>query len=418
MIGKYVIIGNSAAALAATGSIRKYDHDGSMLLLNRETGPAYSRVALPYYVSGELTLEQLLIRQRADYATTDVELVENANVVRIDADGRQVELADGRRVGYEKLLIATGSVCAVPPIRGLETITPHYLWTLEDAKRMRTAAERARTAVVIGGGFIGMLIAEALRKLGIRLTIVEMAPQLLPQLLDAEGGALFLDAVKDEGVTVRLKSVVEAVAKVEGQTEVTLRGGETVAADMVAVAAGVRPDVSVVANGPCAINKGVLVNEHLETSCPGVYAAGDVAEVKDFLSADRTIHAIWPVAVDQGVVAGANMAGKRLAYPGSLGMNVVELFKLTLAEVGRFRESATDDVKLLGGSGSALYRKVVVDREGRLAGAMYLGDPNGVAEMGVLHGMIKRRAYWRELAQHRQARISYAYGIYAAARGV
>lgn len=415
MEGRYVLIGNSAATLAAIDGIRKYDRQGSIVLVNREVGAAYSRVALPYYVAGEMTLDDLLIRRPADYGKLGVHLVEGATVTGIDASGAEVVLADGRRVRYHKLLIATGSACVAPPIRGLDTITAHYLWTLDDAKAMKAAAEKASSAVVIGGGFIGMLAAEALRKLSIHLTIVEMTPQLLPQLLDPEGGKLFGRAVQDEGVKVRLGARVEAVAQKNGQVEVTLAGGETLVTNMVAVAAGVRPNLSCLHNGPCAVGKGILVDDRLQTDCANIYAAGDVAEVKDFLSDDRTIHAIWPTAVDQGRVAGAAMAGANVRYPGSLGMNVVELFKVTLAQVGRFKEAPTDDVKLLGEGQGSLYRKVVVGANGAIVGAMYLGDANGVAEMGVIHGMIKRRTKWAAFAAHPQPRFTYASLVRAAA---
>jgi nitrite reductase (NADH) large subunit len=418
MEGQYVLLGNSAATLAAIDALRKYDRTGHIVVLNREVGPAYSRVALPYYVAGEMTLDELLIRQPRDYSKLGVELMENALVTSIDAEGSEVVLADGRKVRYQKLLIGTGSRCIVPRIRGLDHVAHHYLWTLDDAKGMKSAAEKAGSAIVIGGGFIGMLVAEALRKLNVRLTIVEMAAQLLPQLLDEEGGRRFLRAVSEQGVNVRLSSTVEAVAKRGDRVVVTLKGGESLAADMLAVAAGVQPNVATVADGPCALNQGVLVDECLRTSVPDVYAAGDVAEVKDFLSDERAIHAIWPTAVDQGLIAGANMAGRKLRYPGSLGMNVVELFDVTLAEIGRFREAPTDDVRLLSGTGADLYRKVVVDKEGTLVGAMYLGDESGVAEMGVIQGMIKRRASWREFSEYRTPRFSYATTIHGRTRSV
>jgi nitrite reductase (NADH) large subunit len=414
MEAQYVLVGNSAATLAAIDWIRKYDQRGSIILVNREAGAAYSRVALPYYVAGEMSLDDLLIRRSSDYQRLGVELVDGAPVTAVDADAEQVVLADGRRIRFHRLLLGTGSVCVAPAIRGLETITAHYLWTLDDATSMKAAAEKARTAVVIGGGFIGMLAAEALRKLRVRLTIVEMTAQLLPQLLDADGGQRFGKAVQDDGVTVRLGACVEAVAPQSGEVQVALAGGEVLLTDMVVVAAGVKPNVSCVASGPCAVNRGILVDEHLRTDCANIYAAGDVAEVKDFLSDDRIIHAIWPTAVDQGRVAGACMAGAPLKYSGSLGMNVVELFNVTLAQVGRFKEGPTDDVKLLGSGRDGLYRKVVVDRDGVMVGAMYLGDENGVAEMGVLHGMIKRRTHWRELADYRHPQFTYATLVHAA----
>jgi nitrite reductase (NADH) large subunit len=407
----YLLVGNSAATLAAVDRIRPRDSSGRILLVNRERGPAYSRVALPYYVSGERTLESLMIRQRADYERLGVELVEGEGVTRIDPEG-EVELGSGRRLAFGTCLVGTGSECIRPPIVGLDTVPHHYLWTLEDAIGLRKACEAgARTGVVIGGGFIGMLAAEALRKRKIRLTIVEAAAQLMPQLLDAEGGRRFAAAVSASGQDVRLGTAVESVARRGAGAEVVLKGGKRIAADVIVVATGVRPNLSALASGPLRTGKGVLVDAQLRTSHARVYAAGDAAEVSDFLSGQPTIHAIWPTAVDQGRVAGANMAGASLAYPGSLGMNVVELFGVTLAEIGRFREGSGDDVKLLGGGG---YRKVVVDRGGAIVGALYLGDENGVAEMGVLHHAIKRRERWRDFAPGSPPRFSYARLVHAA----
>ncbi|MBI3756616.1 MAG: NAD(P)/FAD-dependent oxidoreductase [Deltaproteobacteria bacterium] len=407
MATKYVLIGNSAASLAAIDGIRKHDKQGEITLVNCEEGAAYSRVALPYYVAGEMTLEELLIRQKTDYTKIGVTLVEKERVAAIHPTAKQVELESGKRVTYDKLFIGTGSETIVPPIQGLDQTPHHYLWTLDDAIGLKQASEKAQTAVVIGGGFIGMLAAEALRKLKIKLTIVEMAPILLPQLLDEGAGKLFLQAVRNEGVTVRTNELVAALATKNGGIEVTVKSGATFTVDLAVVATGVRPNVRCLQNGAVALNKGVLVNEYLQTNQPDIYAAGDVAETRDFLSDDRSIYAIWPTAIDQGRAAGANMAGKQQIYPGSLGMNVVELFNVTLAQIGRFRESGTDEVKMLSTGEHGLYRKIVVDKNGTLVGAVYLGDENGVAEMGVLHSAIRRREHWQGFKDGRPPKFSY-----------
>jgi NAD(P)H-nitrite reductase large subunit len=355
-----------------------------------------------------MTFDELLIRQRVDYSKLGVSLVEKENVTAINPSAKQVELESGKKVNYDKLFIGTGSETIVPPIQGLDQVPHHYLWTLDDAIGLKKAAEKAKTAVVIGGGFIGMLAAEALRKLKIKLTIVEMAPILLPQLLDDGAGKIFLQAVRDEGVTVRTGSLVAAVAQKNGGIGVTLKNGDTFTVDLAVVATGVRPNVRYLQNGAVSLNKGVLVNEYLQTNHPDIYAAGDVAETKDFLSDERSIYAIWPTAIDQGRAAGANMAGKKLAYPGSLGMNVVELFNVTLAQLGRFREAPGDTVKMLSKGDDGLYRKIVVDKDGTLVGAVYVGDENGVAEMGVIHSAIKRREKWQGFQDGRPPKFSYA----------
>jgi nitrite reductase (NADH) large subunit len=274
---------------------------------------------------------------------------------------------------------------------------------------MKKAAESAKRALVIGGGFIGMLAAEALRKRAMDLTIVEMADQLMPQLLDAEGGKIFERAVRDAGVDLRLGTQVSAVGANGQGVRVTLSAGGSIDTDLLVVAAGVRPNLGCVANGVVEKGRGIRVNDHMETSEPGVYAAGDVAESADFVSGVPTVHAIWPTAVDQGRIAGANMAGRPVSYPGSLGMNVVGLFGVTLAQVGRFREAAGDATEVSGSGGGQHYRKMVIDPAGTMVGAMYLGDENGVAEMGVIHHAIKRREPWRQFVAYGERRgASYA----------
>jgi NAD(P)H-nitrite reductase large subunit len=412
----YLLVGNSAATLAAIDWIRRRDASGRIVLVNREQGPAYSRVALPYYVSGERTRRSLLIRQAADYQRLGVELVEGEPVIAIDPEG-EATLGGGRRLPFERCLVGTGSEVIRPPITGLDAVPHHFLWTLEDADGLHAACEAgARTGVVIGGGFIGMLAAEALRKRRIRLTIVEAAAQLMPQLLDAEGARRFAAAVSASGQDVRLGTVVESVARSDGRIEVTLRGGDRIAADVLVVATGVRPNLSPVRDGTIPVNQGIVVDQFLCTTQPRVWAAGDVAEVRDFLSGAPAIHAIWPTAVEQGRLAGFNMAGGRLAYAGSLAMNVVELFGVTLAQIGRFHEAPGDDVKLLAAATELGYRKVVVDAAGRLVGALYLGDENGVAEMGVLHHAIKRGERWRDFAPGRPPRFTYAHLVHTAAQ--
>ncbi len=407
MQGKYVLIGNSAASLAAADWIRKIDALGSILLLNREKGEAYSRVALPYFVSGERSLESILIRRKPDYQRLGITLIEEAEASGVDPSAHQVILKDGRKISYGKLLIGTGSEVMVPPVRGLAGVPHHTLWTLADAVALKNAAQAAKRALVIGGGFIGMLVAEALRKLAMKLTIVEMANQLMPQLLDSEGGKIFAEAVAASGVDLRLGNQVESVARKGKAILVRLQGGAEIETDLLVAAAGVKPCLGCIANGVILTKKGVVVDSHLRTSVPDVYAAGDVAEVPDFITGEQVLHAIWPTAVDEGRIAGGNMAGRMIPYAGSLGMNVVSLFGLTLAEVGRFRESAGDSVESQGSGKGGRYRKVVVDSGGKIAGAMYLGDENGVSEMGILHHAIRRRESWRSFVAQRSS-ASYA----------
>ncbi len=395
---RYLILGNSAAGLTAIDAIRERDKDGPITVVSKEPEPAYSRVALPYILSKEKDLRQITLQGPDYYRSNSVELIAGVGATGLDAAGKSVRLEDGRTVPYDKLLIATGSLSRVPLVQGIEDAGVCYHWTLADARKIEEQLAAAKSCFVIGAGFISLLTVSALIKAAaLKYTVVEIADQVMPQLLDRPGGEALERAMREKGIEVLLGEQVSAIERRRGAAPhggqgygVTLKSGKAFDADMIVCGTGVRPNVDFLNGSGLQMERGVLTNDRQETSLPDVYAAGDCAEGFDFLTGQRAVHAIWPTAIDQGRVAGANMAGDSQTYPGSLSWNVTELFGLASASVGEFRSRAGWEEITFHNPNANVYRKLLLE-ERRIVGAVVIGRAEHIQDLGVVQAMIRRR---------------------------
>ncbi len=386
----YVVLGNSAAGLTAIDAIRQRDRDGAITVVSQEPEPTYSRVALPYILSREKDLRQITLQGPDYYRANNVELIAGVGAAGLDAKSKTVRLEDGRTVSYDKLLVATGSLSRVPPVQGIEEADVCYHWTLADTRKIEQQLEGAKRCFVIGAGFISLLTVSALIKAaGLEYTVVEIADQVMPQLLDREGGRALERGMREKGIEVVLGDQVSAIERGKDGYGVTLKSGRTHDADMVVCGTGVRPNVDFLKDSGLEIARGVLTNGCQETNLNGVYAAGDCAEGFDFLSGERAVHAIWPTAIDQGRVAGASMAGDSQTYPGSLSWNVTELFGLSSASVGEFRARDGLESIVFHNPQTNIYRKLLLDG-GRIVGAVVIGRAEHIQDLGVVQAMIRR----------------------------
>ncbi len=415
---RYLILGNSAAGLTAIDAIRQRDRDGAITVVSKEPEPAFSRVALPYILSREKKLRQVTLQEPDYYRSNAVMLVSGVGAYRLNAASKTVHLEDGRTVPYDKLLIATGSLSRVPPVKGIEEADACYHWTLADTQKIGEQVETAASCFVIGAGFISLLTVSALLKIAkVKYTVVEIADQVMPQLLDRQGGQALERAMREKGIEVVLGDQVSAVERArDGGYRISLKSGKTFDADMIVCGTGVRPNVDFLKESGLEIGRGVLTNERQETNLPDVYAAGDCAEGFDFLSGERAVHAIWPTAIDQGRVAGANMAGDSLAYPGSLSWNVTELFGLTSASVGEFRSQPGREEIVFHNPQANVYRKLLL-QDSRITGAVVIGQAEHVQDLGVVQAMIRRRtdvSRWKHM-MHGE-RINYGMLAYETAK--
>lgn len=381
----YVIIGVGPAGVAAAEAIRAAGVTVPVTLVGDEPRAPYCRSLLARVAAGEAAPAEMAWRGEDWAAKLGVCLVKQ-RAVRVEAGARSVELADGSRLAWSKLLLATGARPLRPPVAGQELAGIHHLYTLEDALAVAGEAAKASRAVVVGGGLAGLEAAEALRRRGLAVTVVEQAAHLLPLQLDQAAAAFLERSMREMGIEVRCGCTVAAFRSGEGGrlAGAELSSGAWVPAELVVVAAGVRPNVELLAAAGAATGRGVRVNGFLETSLPGVYAAGDVAEVLDPLTGSWLVPGRWDVAVEQGRLAGRNMAGLRQAWhPTPAAAHSGRVAGFSFVSLGLKDGEGTEAFAYRDDQGG-VYRRLTL-REGRLVGALLAGE---VARAGIYRSYI------------------------------
>lgn len=391
---RYLIIGNSAAGVFAAETIRGLDPDGQIRMISNENCLPYSRCLTSYYLGNEISEEMMYIRDKAFYSETGIDF-QVGHVERVEPKSNSVLLDSGEIVTYDKLLIATGSSPFNPPLEGSDVEGIFELRTLEDAKAVAKFAPNVKSAVVMGAGLVGLKGAHGLHELGINVTIVGSAPQVLRHSIDVESAGILTRLLEEDGYRVLLNTKVAKVLSEEdadGRMSVSgvlLNTGEQIPCQMIIRAVGVRPNVKLVRDSGISVNYGIVVDEEMQTSVKDIYAAGDVAEAFNLLSDEKGVNAIWPSATEQGIVAGCNMAGVKRKYPGSLAVNSAVISGVGIISAGV--------VNLQPGGGSVLrasepeknfYRKFVI-KDGHLVGMIMVGDIEGA---GILSGLIRKKA--------------------------
>lgn len=382
----YIIIGQGAAGANAAFRLRQLDADTPVTMITQEPDFFYSRIDLPDIIAGKFDADRSLLKGPGDFSKCDIDCRMNCQAMSIETANQSILLSTGETMRYSKLLLATGSNPIFPPIEGINTRGIYSLWTMGQAKAITNAAVSAKAAVVIGAGLIGLKTALALAERGIKVTVAERLPRVMPRQLDQEAAAIVAAALHDRGVTVLTGVGVECF-ETEGDT---LRGIRTeagiVAADMAIVSVGVRANIALAAKAGIHAAKGIQVDAQLRTSAAGVYAAGDAAEIVDGLTGYSLVPAIWPEAVRQGLIAAANMAGRKETYTPGMAMNSVEIAGVPLVSVGRIEEGPGDQVYICRRDNG--YLKVVIG-DGIAVGALCVGN---IKQAGVLGNLVLRQA--------------------------
>jgi NAD(P)H-nitrite reductase large subunit len=384
----HVIIGNSAAAISAIEAFRKTGNDEPILLISDEPSPSYSRPLISELLAGEISGERMLYRSEDFYAQHSVEPLLATRAEKVEPGRKAVRLQDGRRIPYKNLLIATGSGPIILPLEGVDLRGVFTFMGWREAEVLRRAAAGKRLATVIGGGLIGLKAAEALRHLGLEVSVVELAPRLLPAAADETASAVIEAHLRSHGLRIFTGNTVERIEGDEGQVRaVLLRSGERLLADMVIMAVGVRPNIEIVQRTSIQVRRGIVVDSHMRTSAPNVYAAGDAAEGYDLVMDENRLLPIWPAAYRQGAVAGANMAGEDKEYAGDFAMNSIELFHLPLISMGRLEAPQEPGYEVLSSSAENSCRKVIL-KNGVIVGALFLRE---IDRAGIFNGLIRER---------------------------
>jgi nitrite reductase (NADH) large subunit len=377
----YLIIGNGIAGNTAAENIRKYDPDGKIAVFSQESRPFYYVPALPEYLAGGKSADQVIIHPQKWYDQNRIDLHLNTTVAKIDPDQKVVETSKGERYPFDRLLLATGGKSFIPPIRGTEAPGVFTLKTLADADRIKEGAAKVKTGILIGGGLLGLEAGNGLRRSGLKITVVEFFPRLLPRQMDVPGAAILQSQMEEMGFSFYLGAVTKEIAPVPGGLEVRLESGENLAGGLVLISAGVRPDLTLAQTLNLEVDKGVKVDDAMRTSRGDIYAAGDLIEHRGRL------YGIWPAAMEQGAVAGAAMAGQTATYEGTLPSNVLKVVGIDLVAAGDIDADGKLEAIVHKNEAQKTYRKLVI-QDNHLVGAILLGDIRGSAE---IQGAIKKK---------------------------
>jgi NAD(P)H-nitrite reductase large subunit len=389
-MAQHVVIGASAAGLAALDAIRSVDRDCAVTVVCKEDAPLYSRVGLTHFLDGTVTVDGMNMRGADYFDRMRARLLAGVAAVHVDPGMQTVRLSDGTALRYDSLLVASGSSAVIPPIPGVDLAGVHACITRDDARAIDRALAGAREVVVVGAGLIGIQAVDAAAKRGKAVTVVEQMPHVMPGMADPPAARLFEDLLRKKGHDVRIGVRVTEILGSQGRvTGVRLESGEVVPCQVCILAVGVRPNLEFLEGTAVQRRQGLLVDDYQRTSLPAIYAAGDAAETTDMLSRQRVIMAIWPEALNQGRVAGLNMAGVATRYEGSVAMNVTSILGLPIASLGLWYATDTADYRIYSELHEARrdYRKLVC-RDGKLVGAVLVGAAMN-AEAGILHNFIR-----------------------------
>ena len=386
---RHVIVGGGTAGMNAITTIREYDHGASEIILVADERP-YSRMVLPYYLKGSISESHVYTAPPTRLRTLGVEPFVGRRAVGVDTQVSILSLDDGTELPYDNLLIATGSSPVRAPVAGADGAGVHSFWTLEQAQGVIRGVSAGCSVAMVGAGFIAFTILNSIVELGARLTVVEIAPQVLPRMIDAAGADLVTRWLQERGVTVRTGAQLQAIEDADGGKRLRFGQGDDVTADVVIMATGIRTNLDWVSDSGIEINRGIVVDAHMRSSVPNVYAAGDVAEGRDAVTGEAALHAIEPTAMEHGRIAGANMAGQPQAYRGSLLMNIVEVLGLEIASFGSWDDAGAEVMSSLRPQRPA-YRKLLWHAD-RITGAMILGPARDIwstNDVGILKGLVQ-----------------------------
>jgi NAD(P)H-nitrite reductase large subunit len=412
---KYLIIGNSAGGIGAAEAIREVDKVGAITIVSDEPYPAYSRPLISDYLVSRCSLERMLFRPPDFYEKSNVRTIFNDKVAQVNFNEHTAKMESGRRLTWQKLLLATGGLPIVPKIEGIGLKGVFAFTKLDDAKSIDGFINqygKEVSAVVIGGGLIGVSVTEALVKRGVGVTIVEMKERILNTILDEETSALEEKAITEAGIDIITGHTASKInSNLHGEANgVSLDDNRTIPCEMVVVAIGVKPRIELVFDSQIKTNRGIVVDRHMATSIPDVYACGDVAEAYDFIYGESRLTPIWPNAYTGGRIAGLNMADTKAEYQGGTSMNAMKYFGVDLVSAGMVIPP-DDGYEVISEKHDDIYRKVIL-KDGLIVGMVFAGD---IEKSGIIYNLMKDRV---DVSSFKEALVADDFGLAALPEGI
>lgn len=372
---RFVIIGNGVAGITAARALAEVGAE--VEVYTQEAYHYYPRPRLHEFLAGRIELEELYFYPPAWYKERGIAVYLEAEVVRLDPAAKRIALADGRWISYDRLLLATGSHPFIPPLEGIDKTGVFALRTIEDARAIKGWAAQAKQAVVIGGGLLGLEAARVFRGLGLEVTVLERGSYPLSRQLDAEGGTLLKELIKEMGIEIVLEASPQAIMGSDRVRGVLLEDGRAIEGDLILISAGVRCNTELAQQAGLEVKRGVIVDEHLRTSAEDIYAAGDVAEFQG------RVYGIIPAAIEQARAAARNMLGEEVAYRGTIPSNTLQVAGIDCTSIGVVHPLEGEGYQELRKSEAGVYKKLVL-KDGRLVGAILLGDKKDAVPIGRL----------------------------------
>jgi NAD(P)H-nitrite reductase large subunit len=436
----HVILGAGPAGVIAAETIRKHAPHDQITIVGDENEAPYSRMAIPYLLIGKVGEDGTHLRHTAGhFEALKITVLRGVRAKVLDSAKRTLELSDGNTLAFDKLLIATGSSPATPPIPGINGPGVHSCWTLADARAIANLAQPGAKVLQMGAGFIGCIIMEALQQRGVDLSVVEMGDRMVPRMMGPTAGGMIKDWCATKGVKVYTGARVEAIErddgtepgllgkiaemvgigsteKASGKMRVRLSTGEHLEADLVISATGVRPNIGFLENSGVRCLVGVLTDETLQTNVPGIYAAGDCAEAFDKVSGKTIVSAIQPNAAEQARVAALNMAGQRADLKGVTQINVLDTLGMISTSFGNWEGVPGGEHAELTDKASGRHLSLQF-KDDVMVGCNSVGWTDHVGVMrGLVEGQV-RLGEWKNKLMHDPTRLMDAYLASAQGQG-
>ncbi|MCB0012568.1 MAG: NAD(P)/FAD-dependent oxidoreductase [Anaerolineales bacterium] len=349
MPSQYVIIGNGAAGVSAAETIRGQDETGRITIISDEPYPLYSRPGIAYLILDQIDEKQIFSRKPAFYEQNRFELL-YGRVSKIDPLAQRLVMSDGKLIPYDVLLLAVGAGPVPAPFPGADLEGVVSFDTLQDVHRVKKLARKARQAVVVGGGITAMELAEGFNHHRVRTHILQRGTRIWPRLFNQAESDIIEQQIRHEGIQVHYREeVAEAIGRRGKVAAVRLKSGQEMKCQLIGVAIGVRPNLALVRELPIETDRGILVDEYMQTSCANIFAAGDVAQVYDRWTQAHHLDILWPSAISEGRQAGYNMVavargqGQPQMYQKGSPFNAAMLFGLHVTVIGRMGEGEAED---------------------------------------------------------------------------
>ena len=368
---KILIVGNGIAGVEAAVNIRNLNSSADIEIISSCNHPLYYRPRLIEYLSGSLKLENFTIYKDEFYRQKEIKNILGEKAIEIDINNQIIKTDKGNKYNYDTLLISTGASSFKPPISGVDLSGVFTLRSVKDADQIIEYSRTKKEITVLGGGLLGIEIANSLKDTNNNITIIEMFDRLLPRQLDKDGSSILENPLKEKGLNFILNNSVNKIIGNKMVEKIKLKNGNEIHSDCIVISAGVRSNIELAKNSGIDTNKGIVINNKFQTSIENIYSAGDCSEHKG------RVYGLWSVSKEQGKLAGLSIAGKDINYTGSVPSTTLKVTGIDLFSAGDFESKNPD--KLLVKKGDKSYLKIVIKNE-KIIGAIALGNKQAISD--------------------------------------